>query len=365
MRYNIFMNPPRYTRDLMPKPRQPKLARKGSGRSKWRSRIATTALAVIFMLAGLFSLPIILAEDVKLAQGPIGPSQPFPVTVDPVNKTITTNPQVEALLVNPPTQLPAAAGYAQRVFEWLALKIASIPLYQQLAAAAGAPTLFVNIPAGVRQEQVAANFGSHLNWSYRQRAAFISDAKKLQPELPQGSTVPGIYFASVNSPQDIATLVNDRFNNEILSRYSSSTQEQVPLADAMTVASLIQREAGSWEDMRMISGIIWNRLFAGMNLQIDATLQYAGATQAAGRSGWWPTVEPKDKYVKSPYNTYQHAGLPPTPIANPSIAAVIAALNPKKTDCLFYFHDDDGVFHCTRTYAEHVALLRKYFGQGR
>lgn len=349
----------------MPKPRSQKPKKKGSGRSKWRSRITTVGLAIIFVFAGLFSLPIILAEDVKLAQNPMGPGQPFPVTVDPATKTITTNPQVEALLSTPPTQLPAAVGLGQRVFEWVALKVASLPLYQQLAAAAGAPTLFVNIPAGTRQEQVAGSFGSHLNWSWKQRNAFISDAKKLQPALPQGSTVPGIYFASVNSPQDVATLVNDRFNSEILSRYSSSTQKQVPLVDAMTVASLIQREAGSWDDMRMISGIIWNRLFVGMNLQIDATLQYADANQAAGQGGWWPSVEPKDKYVKSPYNTYQHAGLPPAPIANPSIAAVIAALNPKKTDCLFYFHDQDGNFHCTRTYAQHVALLRKYFGQGR
>lgn len=349
----------------MPKPRSSKRSGKGAGSSKWRSRMTTAAFAVVFLLAGFFSLPIILAEDVKLAQAPMGPGQPFPVTVDPATKTIVTNPQVEALLSTPPTQLPAAAGFGQRAFEWLALKVASIPLYQQLAAAAGAPTLFVNIPAGTRQEQVAASFGSHLGWTSNQRAAFIADAKKLQPELPQGSTVPGIYFASVNSPKDIASLVNDRFNDQILSRYSSSTQEQVPLSEAMTVASLIQREAGSWDDMRMISGIIWNRLFAGMKLQIDATLQYADASQAAGASGWWPSVDPKDKYVKSPYNTYQHAGLPPAPIANPSIAAVIAALNPKKTDCLFYFHDQDGVFHCTKTYAEHVALLKKYYGQGK
>jgi UPF0755 protein len=57
--------------------------------------------------------------------------------------------------------------------------------------------------------------------------------------------------------------------------------------------------------------------------------------------------------------------LPPTPIANPSVAAVLAALNPKKTTCLFYFHDASAGFHCSDTYEQHVALLKKYYGRGK
>lgn len=345
----------------MPRPR-------GTVTSSRRRRgfpVVSVLLAVLAFVASLFSLPLILAADVKLAERPILDGQRFPVTVDPAAKKIYTDPQVEELLATPPTQLPAAAGLAERAFQWLALKIASLPVYQQIAGAAGAPTLFVSVPAGSRQEQVASEFGAQLHWTAAQRTQFIADAKKLEPTLPQGSTVPGIYFASVNDPDDVAGLVHERFNTDILSRYSTSTDQQVPLEQAITVASLIEREAGSWDDMRMISGIIWNRLFAGMKLQIDATLQYAEANQNAGKSGWWPSVEPKDKYIKSTYNTYQRVGLPPAPIANPSIAAVIAALNPKKTDCLFYFHDTRGQFHCTKTYAEHVKLLRKYYGQGK
>ena len=65
------------------------------------------------------------------------------------------------------------------------------------------------------------------------------------------------------------------------------------------------------------------------------------------------------------YNTYQNKGLPPGPIATPSMAAVLAALNPKNTDCIFYFHDARGNFHCTENYKEHVRLLKKYYGQGK
>ena len=87
----------------------------------------------------------------------------------------------------------------------------------------------------------------------------------------------------------------------------------------------------------------------------------AKANKTAG-GNWWPNVLPADKYIKSPYNTYMYKGLPPSPIANPSVAAILAALNPVKTDCLYYFNDREGNFHCSSTYAEHVKLLKKYYG---
>ena len=159
-------------------------------------------------------------------------------------------------------------------------------------------------------------------------------------------------------------MVNKHFVEDILSHYGTTTAELVPLNDALTVASLIQREAAGSDDMRIISGIIWNRLFLNMNLQIDATVQYAEAN-ARSAGSWWPPVATRNLFLKSPYNTYVNKGLPPTPIANPSVAAVLAALNPVNTDCMFYFHDRMGQFHCSATYAEHVALLKKYYGRGK
>lgn len=346
----------------MPRPRGSRpFSQRAKRRFPWRP-ILTSAFVV---LLGLFSLPTILAVDVELAQKPVYDGVNFPVTVNPASKTITTDPQVEALLATAPSQLPASVGLVRKVFEKLALAIASLPVYQQVAGVAGAPSLFVEIPAGYRQEQVARSFGVELGWTPKERTQFMASAKELEPKLPQGSTVPGIYFASVHEPAQVADLVHERFKAEILSKYSSTTEAQVPLEQALTIASLIEKEAGGWDDMRLISGIIWNRLFAGMKLQIDATLQYAEANQKAGVGGWWPSVEPKDKYIKSAYNTYQKAGLPPSPIANPSVAAVLAALNPKKTDCLFYFHNARGEFFCSPTYAGHVKLLKQEYGRGK
>ena len=95
-----------------------------------------------------------------------------------------------------------------------------------------------------------------------------------------------------------------------------------------------------------------------MKLQMDATLQYAKGSE---EDGWWPTVEPADKKIDSLYNTYMYPSLPPTPIANPGLAALDAAYNPQKTSCLYYLHDKKGVIHCSSTYAGHQANIKKYY----
>jgi UPF0755 protein len=344
-------------KSLMPHPRVPVRKAKRLGPA-----LTPVIVCALVIGVGFFSLPSVLAIDLKVADA--APAQNvFPVTVDPVNKTITENPQVDALLNTRPTSLSAAAGTVAYLFTKVAVFISKLSAYRQIA---GANTLFITIQPGYREEQVAYLIGNTLGWTAKQRTQFIALADARDKELPDGGFVPGTYFLSVTDPAGVENLLHDRFQKEILDRYSAAAQKQLPIEDALTVASLIERESGGWDDMRLISGIIWNRTFIGMNLQIDATLQYAKAnpTTVAATGTWWQPVYPKDMYIKSPYNTYTHAGLPPGPIANPSVAAVIAALNPKKTDCMFYFHDSHGNFHCSVTYAQHVALLKKYYGRG-
>jgi len=338
-------------------------SRKNSSPKKRALNILPVAASTLVLVIGFFSLPTILVVDLSIQDAVRPPPPKFTITVDPANKTIIENPQVEALLDVKPTSLTAAAIQADNIFTKVAVAISNIPAYRQLA---GANTLFITIKPGYRKEQVAKLIGDTLGWTAAERAEFMKHAAARDTDLPEGQFVPGTYFLSVTDPDDVELLLNHRFQEDILARYSTSTEEQVPVADALTVASLIEREAGGWDDMRLISGIIWNRIFLGMNLQIDATLQYAKANATTGKQGtWWPPVVPKDKYIKSRYNTYQNKGLPPGPIANPSVAAVVAALNPKKTDCLFYFHDADSQFHCSPTYEGHVKLLKKYYGRGK
>jgi UPF0755 protein len=212
---------------------------------------------------------------------------------------------------------------------------------------------YIKIAEGTRKEQIADQVGATLNWSQQEIDAFststLQDEGKLYPET---YLVPD----SIDSDTLKYRLLN-RFNQEVGSKVSQIDKNNtINLDTALKIASLIQREAAGKTDMNLISGIIWNRLFKGMNLDIDATLQYAKGTD----QNWWPKVVPADKYIVSPYNTYLVKGLPPSPIANPGLAAIEAAFNPQKTSCIFYFHDKNRVIHCSVTYQEHVAKIKKY-----
>jgi len=323
---------------------------------------APVVASVLVITLGLFALPGVLAVDLALDDAR-RPQPDFPITVYPNEKEIIVDPAVEELLSTAPEgTLAGAVGFLEEGYTRVAVWVSQIPWYRQIA---GIDTLFVTIRPGYREEEVAAAFGRQLGWSQAERGAFLEAVEAKDPQLSDGQFAPGTYFVSVSKPEDVANMTQERFAEQILSRYSTSTNEVVPIEDAITIASLIEREAGGWDDMRLISGIIWNRLFINMNLQIDATLQYSKADNAGGEGGWWPTPRPADKNIRHAYNTYRGPGLPPGPIATPSVAAVVAALNPTKTDCIFYFHDQYGRFHCSPTYEGHVALLKKHYGQGR
>ena len=105
--------------------------------------------------------------------------------------------------------------------------------------------------------------------------------------------------------------------------------------DVVIIASMIDREALVPAERAVVAAVIWNRLRTDMLLQIDATIQYAlGKTK--------PLLTYDDLEIDSPYNTYKHAGLPPTPISNPGLAALKAAANPTDDKYLYYVARNDG-----------------------
>ncbi len=122
----------------------------------------------------------------------------------------------------------------------------------------------------------------------------------------------------------------------------------------MIMASIIQAEAhAGYEEKQIISGILWNRLSKGMRLQVDATLKYY-----TGRGSADLTIS--DLSDDHPYNTYTRGGLPPTPIGNPGIDAIRAALHPKASEYLFYLHDSDGKIRYASTFEEHKKNISAY-----
>jgi hypothetical protein len=290
------------------------------------------------------------------------PPQPFPIGVDPVSEEIVEHTGVETFFDETDVPPELAHDARRNWFDLTFARLAQSVLFQNLASPTG--RVLVILP-GERREEVSAHFAKLLSWDKAERARFTELVASSTPELSEGKFTPSKYLLAKDAaPEDAARLVLARFDSEIASRYTDEIAEKVPLKQALTIASLLEREAYDFTDMRYISGIIWNRLFAGMKLQLDASLQYAKGSRAKERS-WWPKVVPADKYIASAYNTYKHEGLPPGPIANPSMDAILAALNPRKTDCMFYFHDKKGGFHCTETYEEHVAMLKQYYGRGK
>lgn len=288
----------------------------------------------------------------------------LPLGVNPKTKTVTEIPSIDTYIGT-----YVASNYTPNTTSdsWLVRLTARLALmdwYQNLASPISRVLV---IESGERKEEVVADFSKILGWDKTKSAIFLDRLKKEVPVLSDGKLYPGTYVVEKDAdPDAVAIIIADRFNAEVRSRYSDEIESIVPLKDALIIASLLEREAYDFEDMRYISGIIWNRLFIDMRLQLDATMQYAKATNSKiPPKKWWVVPVPADKFIDSKFNTYKYAGLPPGPIANPSIDAIIAALNPKQTDCLFYFHDDKGGFHCSVTYAEHVAALKKTFGQGK
>ena len=129
--------------------------------------------------------------------------------------------------------------------------------------------------------------------------------------------------------------------------------------DVVIIASMIDREALVASERPVVAAVIWNRLRKGMLLQIDATIQYAlGKTK--------PVLTYNDLEIDSPYNTYKHVGLPPTPISNPGLAALKAAADPSDDAYLYYVARNDGTgrHYFSTTYEQFLADKAKAAANG-
>lgn len=214
---------------------------------------------------------------------------------------------------------------------------------------------YVVVEAGERKGQIGDSLGEELDWDEDKIKDFNEQYPVCELIGQEGYLGTGKYLIHKDEDPEIVQLkMQESFRNNL--KEIGVNESNISSSMVTTMASLIQREAGGNGDMRLISGIIWNRLAKGMPLQIDATLQYIKGDQ----EDWWPIPRSEDKYLESEFNTYQNIGLPPSPIATPSEAAIKAAMNPAKTDCLYYLHDKRGNIHCSTTYDGHKTNISYY-----
>jgi len=224
----------------------------------------------------------------------------------------------------------------------------------------------VTIPEGLTVRGTAARVAGGLDWVARKAFLRAATGGRFPPQsyLPRGTrTAEGFLFPNTydflksTTAADVVTRLLDEFHQETATLpWRNAKKLGVSEYQIVIIASLIEREARFQTDRPKVARVIYNRLAAGMKLQIDATVQYAlGKTK--------PVLTYADLRVESPYNTYLHGGLPPTPIASPGLASLRAALEPAKGPWLWFLVTDSaGHETFTASYQTFLNLKRQVQG---
>lgn len=174
---------------------------------------------------------------------------------------------------------------------------------------------------------------------------------------PEGRFFPDTYlFARQSSDLAIYRRAYDAMAKHLAAAWEKR-DPSVPyrnIDEALIMASIIEKETGDPGDRGKVASVFVNRLKRGMLLQTDPTVIYGLGKKFDGN------LRKRDLETDSAYNTYTRAGLPPTPIALPSLASIEAALNPPKTDFLYFVARGDGTSAFSRTLEEHNRAVAKY-----
>ena len=231
-------------------------------------------------------------------------------------------------------------------------KIAPSNSYAEIAGilTKGTDDVWVTFIEGWRVEEMATKLNAELGI---QNSEFLKLAK-------EGYMFPDTYlFPKEATAEFVASTMSNTFEK----RYNSDIQAKIKKQgltseEGVILASLVEREGRSDKVRTEVASILLKRFNMGMKLDVDATVQYAKDTQAlkAGRLDkfWKPILRVDYTEVKSPYNTYLNAGLPPAPICNPGLSSLnaVADANPN-TPYLYYFHDTKGNSYYAKTLEEH------------
>ncbi len=224
-----------------------------------------------------------------------------------------------------------------------------------------------NVLPGWRLEEIAAALPtSGLSFSeqdFLAAAAQIPPGYSFSEEIPAGGTLegflsPGSYrLPREASPDDFVRSLLDRFEDNLGENLRAGFSHQgLNLYQAVTLASIVEREAMNQEEMPLIASVFYNRLEAGTKLDSDPTVQYALGYNPDQQTWWTNPLSLADLQFDSPYNTYRSPDLPPGPIANPSLTALQAVAYPAQTP-YFYFRaacDGSGKHDFSETFEEHL-----------
>lgn len=215
----------------------------------------------------------------------------------------------------------------------------------------GTTDIWITIPEGKRATEIAEIL--------QQKIASYDTSWTQTLITNEGYLFPDTYnFPAQASIDAIISTMKSNFNQKYRTAAVNETTK-LSQEDVVTLASIVEREGKSPEEMSLIASVLENRLDLGMALQTDATIQYAIGYSPVKKT-WWPQITGTDLDINSPYNTYRNPGLPPTPISNPGITALKAVLHPAETSYLYYFTDPKGVTHFAKTLDEQNSNIAHY-----
>ncbi len=233
---------------------------------------------------------------------------------------------------------------------------------QRLEGAPDVTVVTVTLPEGFTAKQMAKVIGnSGVGVTADQYMNEVLNGSFSEPFLagrPAGASLEGFLFPDTYAiPKGATAHQVVQMQLDDLAKRAGAVLQSPPKGysayQVMTVASMVEREARFADDRPKVASVIYNRLAAGMRLQVDATVTYGlGITDR----------EPSPDELKqdTPYNTYTRDGLPPTPIANPGLSAIQAAAAPAHTTYLFYVSDGCGHNHYSTTQAQHDQAAARY-----
>jgi UPF0755 protein len=226
----------------------------------------------------------------------------------------------------------------------------------------------VSILPGWRIEEIAVNVAgsglaidkeSFITAAYNPPPAFFTTLPITEAPSLEGFLYPGIYVIPREAELETVfeTILSEFTVNVDETLLEGFKRQDLSLYEAVTLASIIEKEAILDEEKPMIASVFFNRLAAGIRLETDPTVQYALGYQEETQSWWKSPLSGSDLGVESPYNTYSILSLPPTPICNPDLSSLRAVAFPAETP-YYYFRaacDGSGRHNFAITYEEHLS----------
>jgi len=288
------------------------------------------------------------------------------ITVSPRQNMKTTADRLfHSEIIGSPSYFYAYArcfGYDRRIQAGEYLVSGAMTPRQILEMMAGGKTFLhkITIPEGYGLKEIAAAFAGAglISESRLLRAARdpqLCRGWKIEADTAEGYLFPDTYYfpKGVSAEKILSTMIQ-RFRRVFTSELAQQAQnEGLSIQQAVTLASIIEKETGSDSERPIVSSVFHNRLKRRMRLESDPTVIY-------GLDHFDGNITRRDLTTPTPYNTYTRQGLPPGPIASPGIKSLLAAVYPAQTDYLYFVSRKDKTHQFSRTWEEHLQAVNRY-----